>query len=316
MRAQGARRLMHGGTLAALVLLVHACGSDDSNAANPGDAGAGPDATDATMGGDANDASNGGDTSSDQSVHPDSPKGGDTPPTTFTAGSVLQHHLHPSRDGLYTDPLFTKAKAAMLTRDTAFAGMISGAVLGQPLYGSDVTPGKDAVFVATEGNDVYSLDGKTGAQNWMKNLGPTVALSALPCGGGIDPYGVTGTPIIDPASRTMYLESISTPDSGMTEEHRVYALSVDDGSVKAGWPVKIDGTTVPGFDPHVQHDRGALALLNGILYVPFTGLNGDCGTYHGWIDGIDTTKPTTIKSWATGAAGGGAWGTAGVASTI
>jgi hypothetical protein len=305
MRAH--RLLWQGGALAAVTLLVAGCGGGDSNGGGPGDGG-----SDVTVGGDSNSGMDG--PKGDQSVGPDSPQKVDSPPATFTAGSVLEHHLHPSRDGLYTDPRFTKAAAAALKRDMAFAGMISGAMLGQPLYGSDVTPGKDAVFVATEGNDVYSLDGKTGAQNWMKNLGPTVALSALPCGGGIDPYGVTGTPIIDPASRTIYLESMSTPDGGMTEEHRVFAMSVDDGSIKTGWPVKIDGTTVPGFDPHVQHDRGALALLNGILYLPFTGLNGDCGQYHGWIIGIDTTAPTKIKSWATGAAGGGAWGTGGVAS--
>src|SRR5215472_6497045 len=163
MRAD--RRLILG-ALASAGLTLYACGSNNQSPGGTPDGGGGGDSP----------------------ANPDSPQGGDAPLSgTFTAGSVLEHHLHPSRDGLYTDPLITKSAAAMVTRDMGFAGTIAGNVLGQPLYGSDVTPGKDAVFVATEGNNVYSLDAKTGAQNWMKNLGASEPLASLPCGGGIDP---------------------------------------------------------------------------------------------------------------------------------
>ncbi len=305
------RAMMLGVSVASLVSFG-SCGGDDSNQLNPGDGGGGMDST---LPSDARtDTTSGGpDGSRDVSNGTDTAQNADTPPPTFTAGSVLQHHLHPSRDGLYTDPLFTKTAAAGLKRDMTFTGTIQGAVLGQPLYGSDVTPGKDAVFVATEANNVYSLDAKTGAQNWMKNLGSPIALANLPCGSGIDPYGITSTPIIDPASRTIYVESLSSPDGGNTKVHQAFALSVDDGSVKTGWPVKI-ADVVPNLDPTVQHDRGALALVDGVLYIPFSGFNGDCGAYHGWIVGIDVNNPTTVKSWATPAAAGGAWGTGGVAS--
>jgi hypothetical protein len=69
----------------------------------------------------------------------------------------------------------------------------------------------------------------------------------------------------------------------------------------------------------VEHARGALALIDGILYVPYSGLNGDCNSrqgtpYHGGIVGIDVSSPTAVKAWFTPANWGGAWGTAGVVS--
>jgi outer membrane protein assembly factor BamB len=295
------------------------CGGD-----NTGGAGAGDDASsnggDGTVGGGPDGTFSNGDGTTppnDGSGIGDSPSSEaetGTDAASVPADSVLMHHKNPNRDGLYVDPAFTKTKAAALTRDKAFDGTISGGVLGQPLFVANIASGKDAVFIATENNNVYSLDGATGTQNWTKNLGPTIPLGKLQCGSGINPYGVTGTGIIDLSKRTIYYESFTTPDNGATFVHQVFALSIDDGSIKSGWPVKIDAANVPNFNPSLQHDRGALALVNDILYVPFTGLNGDCGNYHGWIVGIDTTNPATIKSWATPASKGGAWGTSGIPS--
>jgi hypothetical protein len=71
------------------------------------------------------------------------------------------------------------------------------------------------------------------------------------------------------------------------------------------------GAEVPGFNASYQHDRGALALLQGTLYIPYAGLNGDCdpmgGYYHGYVVGIDTTNES-VMSWSTSAGQGGIWG--------
>jgi hypothetical protein len=71
-------------------------------------------------------------------------------------------------------------------------------------------------------------------------------------------------------------------------------------------------TAVPGFTANYQNDRGALALVNGTLYIPYAGLNDDCnpggGSYHGWVVGINTTNPTAVKGWSTTAGMGGIWG--------
>jgi hypothetical protein len=65
----------------------------------------------------------------------------------------------------------------------------------------------------------------------------------------------------------------------------------------------------------VQEDRGALAVVNGIVYVPYSGYNGDCGAYHGWVVGVQINNPSTgVGAWATTATKGGIWGHSGVAS--
>jgi hypothetical protein len=50
------------------------------------------------------------------------------------------------------------------------------------------------------------------------------------------------------------------------------------------------------------------------LYVPYGGIAGDCGSYHGWIVGVPLTNPTNVTAWATSVNGGGAWSVGGVAS--
>ena len=60
---------------------------------------------------------------------------------------------------------------------------------------------------------------------------------------------------------------------------------------------------------------GALALVNGIVYVPYSGYFGDCGTLS-WL-GCRRARLTILlvsMGWATTALGGGIWGHSGVAS--
>ena len=47
------------------------------------------------------------------------------------------------------------------------------------------------------------------------------------------------------------------------------------------------------FSSLVQEDRGALALVNGIVYVPYSGYFGDCGSYHGWVVGVQINNPAS-----------------------
>jgi len=231
--------------------------------------------------------------------------------------SVLEHHNGPRRDGLYVDPTLTKASAASFHRDPTFAaGSLSGAVYAQPLFFAGGPGGKDLVIAATEQDVVYALDAASGAPVWQRSLGTPVPRASLPCG-NIDPLGVTGTPVIDPASRTLYLGAMTTPDSGTSKKHLAFALSLDDGSVRPGWPVDVGAAAGFGgatFDSSVQNQRGALGLLGGTLYVPYGGHWGDCGSYRGWLVGIALGSPPSVRAWATGAVGGGAWAPSGVAS--
>jgi hypothetical protein len=223
------------------------------------------------------------------------------------SASVLEHHLHPTRDGAYTDPLVTTSSAGALKMDPGFTPpAITGTIYGQPLYVAGLTAGVDAIIVATNQNHVTALNGMTGALLWDVTLGTPVPQTSLPCGQPYTTYGVMETPIIDATTGTLYVESFQTVSG--TIKHYVYALSIaNHGSTLAGWPVDI-GASVTGFSANTQNDRGALALLNGTLYVPYAGLNGDCGTYHGWVVGISTTTPTQVTAYSTGASQGGIWG--------
>ena len=104
----------------------------------------------------------------------------------------------------------------------------------------------------------------------------------------------------------------------MTKKHFIYSLNVDTGATNPGWPVDVNATAMYNgiiFSSLVQEDRGALALVNGIIYMPISGYFGDCGSYHGWVVGVQINNPSTgVGAWATTATGGGIWGHSGVAS--
>jgi outer membrane protein assembly factor BamB len=57
------------------------------------------------------------------------------------------------------------------------------------------------IIAVTESNNVYALNATTGTVIWVRNLGRPVT-SGLPCG-NINPVGITGTPVIDLASRRL-----------------------------------------------------------------------------------------------------------------
>jgi PQQ enzyme repeat len=230
--------------------------------------------------------------------------------------NVTQHHNHLSRDGLYIDPAFTPVHAAGLVRDTAFNGSIVGNVYAQPLYIEGGPGGKAMIITVTESNNVYALDAANGSVIWQRHVGAPVPLSSLPCG-NINPLGITGTPVVDLPSRTLFFDAMTTPDNGTTKRHLIFALNVDTGTTNSGWPVDVNATATNGnrvFTSATQNQRGALAVLGTNVYVPYGGHFGDCGTYYGWLVGVPLNNPSNVLAWATAARGGGSWAVGGVAS--
>src|SRR6266545_7309864 len=140
--------------------------------------------------------------------------------------NVTQFHNHSSRDGLYIDSAFTLSAAANLTRDLNFAGTIVGNVYAQPLYLDDGPGGRPTVIAVTESNNVYALDVLDGTIIWQRNVGPPVPLGDLPCPPKFDILGITGTPIVDLASRALFLDAMTTPDGGTTKQHLILSLNV------------------------------------------------------------------------------------------
>ncbi len=223
------------------------------------------------------------------------------------AASVLQYHAHANRDGLYVDPAFTRVAAGTIKRDPMFVAAIKGPTYAQPLY-VDSADGNDLIITATEQNEVSAISAVTGLPKWQVTLGPP---GEPGCGGSIRPLGITGTPVIDMTTRTLYLASMQA------DRHWIYALSLDDGSlVQGGWPIDVN-TVVAGavtFNSKVQNQRGALLIVNNMLYVPYGGNFQDCGDFHGWVVGVPLDNPKAPIAFATKGLGGGIWAPGGLVS--
>jgi len=237
-------------------------------------------------------------------------------PVVPTGNAVTSFLNDPARAGGYrAETRLTPAalRAGRLARDAAFNPTFDGALYAQPLYVPGLTVSgarHDVLYVATEGNSVYALDADTGAMLWRTALGPTVARTQQSCG-NITTLGVTSTPVIDLASRTLYAVSFNSETS---IRFKLHALDLVSGAERAGYPAVIAAPDSNGssFDARVTGQRGALTLREGRVYVPFGGLYGDCGIYHGWVVGIDVAAPTRQTSFATPGRGSGIWAPAGV----
>jgi hypothetical protein len=309
--------------VAAISVLYGACGGDDNS--NNGDdsgtdasmnEGGGGDAPhDSTGGGDGNGGNDSGKNDSGGNDSAGNDSGGNDATGDGNDGgggsgaSVLQFHKNPNRDGFYFDAALKKSAISTMHLDPNFKAKTSAQTYSQALFMEGGVNGKDALYVATENNDVFALDAATGAQLWITNLGPNEPNGGLDCG-NIAPLGSTGTPIIDAASRTLYVSGLIDVNGAPT--YKVFSLSVDKGTIN--WSLDVPAT-IANFDTKVQSQRSALALLGGKLFVPFGGLDGDCGNYHGWVVGIPVNNPQSATAWATSAqSGGGIWGPSGIAS--
>jgi hypothetical protein len=232
--------------------------------------------------------------------------------------NVTQFHNHDSRDGLYIDSAFTPSGAATLARDLNFDGTISGNIYAQPLYIENGPGGRAMVIAATESNNVYALDAVDGSVIWERNVGPPVSADDLLCT-KFDVMGITGTPVVDLASRALFLDAMTSPDGGTTKKHLIISLNVDTGDINPGWPVDVEATaTYNGinFNSAVQQQRPALGIVSNILYIGYGSMR-DCNIWHGWLIGVPIDNPASVTAWAAGGGGswGGAiWGVGGVAS--
>src|SRR5437016_5267565 len=137
--------------------------------------------------------------------------------------------------------------------------------------------------------------------------------SVLTYHGGTDRSGNFVVPALDPASQAIYVEAAVGGAQGV--RHLIFALALKDGAPLPGWPVdtaaalRQQGQT---FNARDQNERGALAILDGRLYVPFGGHFGDCGDYHGWVVGISLHDPKRLIAWSTRSRGGGIWAPGGI----
>ena len=196
-----------------------------------------------------------------------------------------QYHGNAGRSGA------GPSEPAMTSPRVAWKSGVDGEVYASPL----IIAGH--VIVATENNTVYSLDVFTGSTIWQRHLGDPVDASSLPCGNIRPVTGITGTPAADIASGRVYAVAFLRG-----YHHVLFALSLTDGSVV--WQQTVDPA---GSDARVQQLRGGLAIGSGSVYVPFGGLFGDCGSYHGYVVRVPLGGGPGVAYRVSGATGVGVW---------
>jgi uncharacterized protein (TIGR03437 family) len=194
-----------------------------------------------------------------------------------------------------------------------FSRPVDGQLYAQPLYLPSVPiAGKgvhNVVFVATQHDSVYAFDadsntGSNGPPLWQVSLAnaaagetPAGVADVLNCLTIAPELGITGTPVIDPSTNTLYVVAMTKRDNLIF--HRLHALDVRSGAERPGSPVSI-AASVPGtgdralsststtvtFDSYFYKNRAGLLLLNGVVYTGWTS-HCDSRTYHGWIIAYD-----------------------------
>jgi hypothetical protein len=189
-----------------------------------------------------------------------------------------------------------------------FTDAIDAAAYAQPLYVPNVSiPGVgtfNVVYVATENDSVYAFDAdQAGPALWHRSfINPAAGITVVPasdlgCGDLVPIIGITATPVIDPATSTLYVVSKVKLGPGSYQQ-QLHALDITTGFERPNSPVtitaKIAGTaadSVKGtisFNPLLEHNRPALTLANGVVYLTFAS-HCDQGSYHGWILGYNET---------------------------
>jgi len=249
-----------------------------------------------------------------------------------SAVAVTTYHNDNSRQGLNArETILSLANVNPRQFGKLFSQKVDGFVFAQPLYLPNVrVPGKgvhNVVYVATQHNTIYAFDGDTDAGSnqhplWQKSfVNPAAGISTVlsedvNCRDIYPEIGITGTPVIDAATGTLYVVT--------KEKHRnkqfvqqLHALDASTGEEKFG-PTEITAS-VPGtgdgssggqiaFDPLRNNQRAGLLLNHGYIYISWAS-HCDNGPYHGWVMVYDTRTLKQVAVWnATPNGGlGGVW---------
>lgn len=131
----------------------------------------------------------------------------------------------------------------------------------------------EVVYVVTESNTVYAINTANGAVLLSRNLGPPVPMP-LSCTVNGPNVGINGTPVIDLATRTLYV-MVYTLKGGTAFAYQLYALNLGDltdhiAPVTVTASHKLSNGTTFSFNAQYHRHRVALIEANGVIYAAFT----------------------------------------------
>lgn len=242
----------------------------------------------------------------------------DTPtgdPAAVPSG-VFTYHNDNARTGQnLQEAILTPANVDPTKFGKLFSYPVDGQVYAQPLYMPNVNIGgqlHNVVFAATAHDSVYAFDADNPASPplWQRSFINLPGVTSVPssdyaCNEIRPEMGIISTPVIDPASGTLYVVAM-TKENG-TYVFRLHALNVNTGADKIGTGVVIQAS-VPGtgdgndgqghvpFNAFQHKQRAALLLSHGRVYVGFAG-NCDADPYHGWLFGYDANSLALLATF-------------------
>lgn len=241
---------------------------------------------------------------------------------------TLTFHNDNSRSGVNsTETVLSLTNVNQAHFGKLFSYPLDGLAYASPLYVANVNiPNQgfhNVVYIATENDSVYAwdADGLTTTPLWKVSfLGSGV--TTIPCGdtgecGDIPTQiGITGTPVIDSSTGTMYV--VVATKEGTSYVQRLHALDITTGAEKFGGPVVMQAS-IPGtgngsqgnqlaFDPLTENQRAALLLSNGVVYIAWAS-HGDQQPWHGWVMGYNASTLQQAMTYCVSpnGYGGGIW---------
>jgi hypothetical protein len=252
--------------------------------------------------------------------------------TLKAQANVLTYYNDLARTGANANEMvLTPSNVNSASFGKLFAHTLDGYVYGQPLYMASVPINgtrHNAVFVATEGDSVYAFDadnasGPNASPLWKIGFSDGQTIIPVPAdmnGGPNDVFGclavnpeigITGTPVIDPSSMTLYAVTVTKEIAGNSVNylHRLRAIDITTGLERPGSGMAISAPPGVAYNPQYMLQRTGLLLLSGKIYIGFSS-TCDRRPYNGMMVTFDasTLKQTAITLVPSPGDAGGIWG--------
>jgi len=249
------------------------------------------------------------------------------PPPPQQHAMVTTYRNNNNRTGVNSvETKLTPANVNVVSFGKLAAIPVLGDAYAQPLYMPNVTMSDgqlhNVVIVATEHDQVYAIDATTRQVLWQRSfldsdgLVTPVPSTDLTCEDITPEVGITGTPVIDPAARTIYLvaRTKETQNGQAAYYQRLHVLRLSTGQDRLPPTTVVTPSDPNGgfgsavFDPLLNNQRSALLLENGKVYVSWAS-HCDSGTYSGWLMAFDSNTLQLTGAWAPDPSGlqGGIW---------
>ncbi|RDW79993.1 hypothetical protein BP6252_04631 [Coleophoma cylindrospora] len=161
------------------------------------------------------------------------------------------------------------------------------------------------VFLASSMNVIRTLDAVNGTLLNQRTVQPPFLQSDIGCTDIPDYIGIIGTPIIDPATDTVYFFSkgyVNGASNGGVANgiYKFYAVDINTLNDKPGFPILIDGHNADNdptryFIGGTVLQRPSLTLINGAVIGGFGG-HCDLFNYTGMLVSVSTTPNVGVLS--------------------